>query len=88
MTQRQPRSKETNLCAAVAKTASDVLLEITLHGEARKAVPSIRDNPKLSADQGRKIQTTNFLEFLRNSPFYGLDLEIERDKSGPREIDL
>lgn len=31
---------------------------------------------------------TNFAEFMKNSPLYGLDLQIQRNKSTDRDVDL
>ncbi len=56
--------------------------EITLHGEPKAVVVSkveferlMRPKPPLTA-------------FLRSSPLSGLELEIERDKSPPRDVAL
>ena len=79
---------KTQLSNMAQKAASNVSQEITAYGESKAGVPSIEDNQKLRAAKGRKIKPQNLFEFLRTSPLYGLDLEIERDKSGSREIEL
>lgn len=35
-----------------------------------------------------QISTENFAEFLLNSPLAGIELDLQRDQSLPREIDL
>jgi hypothetical protein len=36
----------------------------------------------------RQIQPESLVEFLRQSPLMGLELDLERDKSPGRDIDL
>lgn len=42
----------------------------------------------LAAYQKLRGQEKHLIEFLENSPFKGVTLELERDKSAVREIDL
>lgn len=49
---------------------------------------ALQQKASSSDSQGTKARHQNLIEFLRASPLYGLDLEIERDRSGPRDIDL
>ncbi len=56
--------------------------EITLRGEPVVVVMSVAEysilvKPKLG-----------FVEFMRQSPLFGVDLKINRDDSSTREIDL
>lgn len=88
MTQWQLQSAKTHLSEVLQKAASSGPQEITVHGKPKAVVLSIEDYQKLTAPKGKKVKPQSFYEFLRASPLYGLDLEIERDKSAPREIDL
>lgn len=88
MTQWQLQSAKTHLSEVLQKAASSGPQEITVHGKPKAVVLSIDDYKRLIAPKGKKAKPQSFYEFLRASPLYGLDLDIERDKSGPREIDL
>ncbi len=55
---------------------------ISRHGVEKTVVLSLEKYKEL---QGKK---ENFVDFMRKSPLYGLDLEFERDKSPAREIEL
>ncbi len=54
--------------------------EITLHGEPAAVVVS-----KAAFEKLRRPKQS-LVEFLQSSPLAGLDLEIERDKSPPRDV--
>ena len=56
--------------------------EITVRGRATAVVLSTDEYEQLV---GRK---PSLVEFMRSSPLAGIDLEIERDRSPPRPIDL
>ena len=55
---------------------------ITVRGRTAAVVVSKREFDRL---QGRK---PSLAKLLKTSPLAGLDLELERDKSPPREVDL
>jgi prevent-host-death family protein len=55
---------------------------ITVRGADAAIVLSSKDYEKLL---GKK---ENLWEFLRASPLKGIDLDIERDKSLPRDVDV
>jgi len=57
---------------------------ITLRGEETAVVLSKADYDKLTSQK----KQPNLVEFLRNSPWYGIELDLERDQSPPRDIDL
>lgn len=88
MTQWQLQSAKTHLSEVLQKAATSGPQQITVHGKPKAVVLSIEDYQKLTAPKGKKAKPQSFYEFLRASPLCGLDLDIERDKSGPREIDL
>lgn len=56
--------------------------EITLRGEPKAVVVSKVEFERL------KRPKPSLTAFLRGSPLAGLDLEIERDKSPPRDVAL
>jgi antitoxin Phd len=62
--------------------ANDGPQNITVHGKSTVIVMSKQEYDKL---QQPKI---SFIELLRRSPLFGLDLHIERDMSPNRDIDL
>ncbi len=55
---------------------------VTRHGEETVIVLSIKDYQKLIKPK------TSLYEFLRNSPLRGIELDLTRDKSLPRDVDL
>ena len=66
----------------VEKSNADGPQTVTVRGKPKAVVISARDYARLT----RKPQ--NFVEFLRASPLYGLDLDLTRDRSPTRESDL
>ncbi len=56
--------------------------DITLRGDLTAVVLSQTDYARMAAPK------PSFVEWLRASPFVGLDIDIERDPSPAREIDL
>jgi antitoxin Phd len=55
---------------------------ITLRGEPAVVVLAQRDYQRL------RRGTESFVDFIRRSPLRGTDLQIVRDRSPPREVDL
>lgn len=55
---------------------------ISRHGVQKTVVMSIGQYAKLTK------QNQSIVNFLRASPLCGIDLDLERDQSGPRDIDL
>jgi antitoxin Phd len=55
---------------------------VTRHGEETVVVMSIKDYRQLSEPK------ISLYEFLKNSPLRGLDLDLKRDKSLPRDVEL
>jgi prevent-host-death family protein len=55
---------------------------VTRHGKAVVVVLSKDDYNRLQRAQG------SLVEFFRASPLVGLDLDLERDQSPPRDVDL
>lgn len=56
--------------------------QITLHGKPAVVVISQQEYDRLLQPQ------ESLVEVIRRSPFYGAELDLERDRSLTREIDL
>lgn len=56
--------------------------EITKYGEHAVVILSFELYQELT--QPKK----NLVEFFKNSPFYGVELDLERSKDAPREVDF
>ena len=79
----QLQEAKARLSELVKRAATEGPQEITVRGETAAIVVSRDEFEKLKA---RQTPTPSLVELLQNSPFMGLDIEFERDKSLPREI--
>ena len=68
--------------SALLRAAAVSPQTVTVRGQRTAVVLSADDYDRLNRPR------TSLTEFLRASPLAGLDLEIERDRSPPREVDL
>ena len=66
----------------VVKSAREGPQEISVRGEPAAVVLSIEEYERL------KRKTLSLAEFVRRSGLVGVDLDLERDKSPARDIDL
>lgn len=57
--------------------------QISVRGKVAGVFLSQKDYDKLV-----KYKKKNLVEIMQNSPLYGLDLDLKRDQTGLREIDL
>ncbi len=55
---------------------------VTRHGRKVVVVMSVEDYERMLAPRG------DLVEFFRRSPLEGVELDLERSKEGPREVDL
>lgn len=55
---------------------------ITLHGHEEAVVISKKDYDLL------KKKKPNLVDFFKDSPFHGMDLKIQRNKSASRQVEL
>jgi len=78
----QLQEAKARLSEVVKQAILDGPQEITLRGEPAVIVISIQDFEDL------KRPKTSFVDFLRNSPLMGIELDIKRDPSETRDIDL
>ena len=54
---------------------------ISVHGQEKVVMLSVKDDKKVS------VKKPDFIEFMRQSPLRGVDLDMERDRSSGRNID-
>ena len=80
----QLQDAKARLSEVVKKAAQDGPQHITLHGAPAAVVLSAQDYQRLV----KRSRPKRFVDFLRDSPLKGIDLELERDRSAPRDIDL
>lgn len=66
----------------VKRASSDGPQHITVHGEPAVVVLSEKEYNKLRKPKG------SFVVFLNRSPLKGMKLDLKRDKSHTRDIDL
>ena len=66
----------------VRKARSEGPQHVTVHGREAVVV--------LSEDEFKRLKKRKprFVEFMRSSPLMGVELDLERDKSPVREVDL
>jgi len=76
---QEAKNKFSNLVERAQKEGPQV---VTKHGKEAVVV--------LSADDFRKLTRpkTNLRQFLQKSPLAGIELDISRDKSAPRDVSL
>jgi prevent-host-death family protein len=74
----QLQDAKARLSEVVKKAASEGPQHITVHGEPSAVVLSETDYRRLQAPQQR------FVDFIRDSPLYGVELDLERDRSPVR----
>jgi antitoxin Phd len=66
----------------VEKALAEGPQTVTRHGKAVVVILSKDDYNRLQRGRG------SLVEFFRASPLVGMDLDLERDQSLPRDIDL
>lgn len=55
---------------------------VTRHGKESVVVLSVEEYRKIVKPE------SNLFQFMQNSPLHGISIDVERDKSPSREIDL
>ncbi|NCT57218.1 MAG: type II toxin-antitoxin system Phd/YefM family antitoxin [Legionella sp.] len=78
----QLQDAKAHLSELVKKASSGAPQEITLRGRSTVVVLSTQQYKKLNKPK-QKLSS-----FLKNSPLSGLEIELERDKSSTRDIEL
>jgi len=70
------------LSELVRKAQSEGPQVITLHGNDAAVVVSAKDYGRLSRPKGKLV------DFFRNSPLVGVELNVARDKDPGRKVEL
>jgi antitoxin Phd len=78
----QLQEAKARLSELVESVQRDGPQEITRRGEPSAVLVSHKDYERLRSRKPR------FVEFMKSSPLAGLELELSRDKSPAREVDL
>ena len=82
MAKWQLQDAKARLSEVVKKAAQEGPQRITLHGEPAAVVLSEADYQRL------RRRPKRFIDFIRSSPLKGVELDLVRDRSPPREIHL
>lgn len=78
----QLQEAKARLSELVKRAATEGPQEITVRGETAAIVLSAAEFEKLTVPAKPK---QSFIEFMRASPWYGVELDLERDKSLPKD---
>ncbi len=82
MSNWQLQDAKARLSEVVKRAAQEGPQHITLHGEPAAVVLSEADYWRL------RKRPRRFFDFIRSSPLKGVNLDLARDRSPPREIRL
>ncbi len=82
MSSWQLQDAKARLSEVVKKATQEGPQRITLHGAPAAVVLSEKDYLRL------RKRSKRFIDFMRSSPLKGLELELTRDRSPPREVRL
>ena len=76
---QEAKNKFSNLVERAEKEGPQI---VTKHGKESVVVLSVKDFKKLIRPK------TTLCKFLQDSPLFGLDLDMARDKKPPRDVSL
>jgi len=82
MTRWQLQEAKARLSELIKKAAKEGPQSITVHGEPTAVVLSNEEYERLKKPRG------SFVEFMRRSPLYGVDLDLRREQTHTREADV
>ena len=82
MTRWQLQEAKARLSELIKKAAKEGPQSITIHGEPTAVVLSSEEYERLKKPRG------SFVAFMRQSPLYGVDLDLEREQTHIREADV
>ena len=82
MSNWQLQDAKARLSEVVKKAAQEGPQHITLRGEPAAVVLSEADYQRL------RKRPKRFIDFIRNSPLKGVELDLTRDRSMPRKVSL
>jgi len=78
----QIQEAKARLSEVVKKAAKEGPQKITVRGEPTAVVISSKEYERLRRPKG------SFIEFMRNSPLYGLELDLRREQTLTRETEI
>jgi len=78
----QLQEAKARLSEVIKRAAKEGPQSITVHGEPTAVVLSNEEYERLRHPRG------SFVEFMRRSPLYGLDLDLRRTQSLTRETEV
>lgn len=78
----QLQEAKARLSEVIKKAAKEGPQSITVHGESTAVVISQGDYERLKHPRG------SFVEFMRQSPLYGLELDLKREQSLTRKAEI
>ena len=78
----QLQEAKARLSEVVKKAVKDGPQEITVHGEPAAVVISSKEYERLKHPRG------SFVEFMRSSPLYGLELGLRREQTLTRKAEI
>ncbi|HJD55140.1 MAG TPA: type II toxin-antitoxin system prevent-host-death family antitoxin [Rickettsia endosymbiont of Pyrocoelia pectoralis] len=82
MKQWQMQEAKAKLSEVIQQAVREGPQEISVRGKSTVIVLSTKEYASLTTPK------SSFIDFLQNSPLFGIDLDIERDKSTIRKIEL
>ena len=78
----QLQEAKARLSEVIKKAKKEGPQNITVHGLPTAVVISSKEYERLKHPRG------SFVEFMRRSPFYGIDLDLKRDQTLTREAEI
>lgn len=78
----QLQEAKNKFSSLVNKARTDGPQIVTKHGKGSVVVLSFEDYQKMSR------QKLDLVSFLKNSPLFNIDIDLSRDKSTSRDLDL
>ena len=78
----QLQEAKARLSEVIKKAAKEGPQQITVHGEPTAVVISSKEYERLKHPKG------SFVEFMRHSPLYGLELDLRREQTLTRATEV
>jgi prevent-host-death family protein len=78
----QLQEAKARLSGVVKKAATEGPQSITVHGQPSAVVISSKEYKRL------KRRRESFVTFMRRSPLFGLELDLERRQTSTREVEI
>ncbi|MFI5295026.1 MAG: type II toxin-antitoxin system Phd/YefM family antitoxin [Thermodesulfovibrionales bacterium] len=78
----QLQEAKARLSEVIKKAKEEGPQSITVHGSPTAVIISSKEYERLKHPQG------SFVEFMRRSPLYGVDLDLKREQTLTREADI